>query len=208
MKKRFHILIGPVFIVLLTLMACATAGQKYIDINYTGTREKTTPVNIDVSIGISSFIDNRSDVMDGYIGSRILLDNSQETYFAKGMDLGRSLTQSASAYLESKGYTPTAIQAWELTPDGVTKESEELVYLVTGTINRFECRATKKGAVTDMVLDIDLTLYIGIPQKAVLKSVPVTFSLERTELTFSEQKLEKFVNQSIREVFDKALVIE
>ncbi len=154
MKKRFRILFGPLFIVLLTLMACATAGQKYIDITHNRAPDKNKPVKIDVStglsIGISSFTDNRADVMDGYIGNRILLDNSQETYFVRGMDLGLALTQSASAYLENKGYTTTAIKTWELTPDGVTKESEKLAYLVTGTINRFECRAKKKGAVTDI----------------------------------------------------------
>ncbi|MCF6248179.1 MAG: hypothetical protein L3J69_12590 [Desulfobacula sp.] len=196
---------------LLTLMACATSGQKYIDITYSGNPEETTkikPDKIGISVGLSNFTDNRMDAVQGYIGRRILVDNSQETYFVKGMDLGLKLTRAASLFLEDKGYTPVSIEPWELTPNGVTKVSEKSTYLVAGTINRFECRAQKKGAVTDMVLEIDLTLYIGTPEKAVLKSVPVTFSLEKTELIFTEQKLEKFVNQSILEVFEKALVIE
>ncbi len=201
MKKLLLFLLG---LFLVSIIACATAGQKYINIAFTGDSD-----NIGTGkIGISDFIDNRSDTLEGYVGRRILMDNSQETYFAKGMDLGKSLTQSASEYLKSKGYSPVSSSGWELTPDGVTKASKELTYLVAGTINKFECRAQKKGAVTDMILDIDLILYVGNPEKAVLKSIPVAFSLEKTEMTFNEQKLEKFVNQSLQEMFEKALIIE
>jgi len=38
-----------------------------------------------------------------------------------------------------------------------------------------------------------------------LKTIPVSLTLERTEMTFTPEKLEHFVNQSMEEVIQKAL---
>ncbi len=57
-----------------------------------------------------------------------------------------------------------------------------------------------------MVLDIDLTIFLGIADKNALKTIPVSLTIERTELTFSPEKLEQFVNQALKEVIQKALV--
>ncbi|MCD4675748.1 MAG: hypothetical protein K8S18_07080, partial [Desulfobacula sp.] len=67
-------------------------------------------------------------------------------------------------------------------------------------------RAKKKGGTTDMILDIDLTLYLGIADKNALKTIPISLTLERTELIFTREKLEQFVNQALEEVIQKAIV--
>ncbi len=46
----------------------------------------------------------------------------------------------------------------------------------------------KKDPATDMILDIDLTLYLGIADKKTLKTIPVSLTLERTELIFNKKK--------------------
>jgi len=43
-------------------------------------------------------------------------------------------------------------------------------------------------------------------EKKSLRTIPVALTLERTEITFTPQKLEQFVNQSLEEVIQKALV--
>ena len=201
MKKNCLILS---FLLLSFFFACATAGQKYISLNYTGDIAGTKQG----SIGISTFKDARTDFPKGYVGHRVLLDNSQETYFVNTMDLSKSMTQAIVSFLEQKGYTPALVRDWELTPDGVAAASQGMPYLVAGTIHKFECQAQKRGGHTSMVLDIHFTLNLGITAKTALKTIPVSYSLEKTVLTFSQEKLETFVNDSIAEILEKALVIE
>lgn len=187
--------------ILILFWGCATPGQKFIHINYLASHDKTQ----DGKIGIAPFQDNRADVSQGYIGYRVLLDNSQETYLVKGLNLAATLKKAVAIYLEKNGFSTTTVEPWDLTPDGVIEASKGFKQIVAGTINQFECRAKKKGATTDMILDIDLTLYLGIADKNALKTIPVSLTLERTEFTFSPEKLEQFVNQALEEVIQKAL---
>lgn len=201
MKK---ILLPFFALLVLCLSACATSGQKYVSIDYTGDVPKTGQG----AVGVSLFQDNRKNFPGGYIGHRLLLDNSQETYFVTGMNLAGTLTQTTASFLEKKGYTTQDAADWQTTPDGVADAPEQVQYLLTGTIDTFECRAKKRGGHTRMVLDIHLTLYLGVKNGPALRTIPVSYSLEKTEMTFTRKKLERFVNESIAEIFEKALIIK
>lgn len=198
MKKQSLILTG---FILIFLLGCATPGQKFIDITYLAHHEKTH----EGLIGIAPFQDTRQDMGEGYIGYRILMDKSQETYLVKGLNLADTITKTIKIYFEKNGFKTRPVDPWDLTTDGVIKASRGFNQIVTGKINRFECRARKKGATTDMILDIDLTIYLGIADKNALKTIPISLTLERTEFTFSTEKLERFVNQAMEEVIQKAL---
>lgn len=196
MKQQWWILF-----ILFFLLGCATPGQKFINIAYKADHEKTQAG----AIGIAPFIDKRADRDGGYVGYRLLMDNSQETYFVQGMNLADSLKKSVGDYFEKNGFTTTSIDPWELSLNGVMDAGGEFKQVVAGQINKFECRA-KKGATTDMVLEIDLTLFIGKKSgNNEFKTIPVSLTLERTEMTFTPEKLEAFVNQSMEEVIQKAL---
>lgn len=182
---------------------CATSGQKFIDLSYRADHEKTQTGKI----GIATVQDNRQRTEKGYIGYRILLDKSKETYFVKSLNLGGALTRALKIYYEKNGFEVTYIDPWEHTTGGVITSSKGFEQILSGTINQFECRAEKKGPATHMVFDINLTLYLGIADKKTLKTIPVSLTLERTELTFSEKKLEQFVNQALQEVIQKTLTL-
>ena len=198
MKKHLLIFLGFIFIL---FWGCATPGQKFIDITYLADHDKTQTGRI----GIAPFQDKRTDMGQGYIGYRILLDNSQETYLIKGLNLANTLTGIIGIYFEKNGFITTPVDPWDLTPEGAIKASKGFKQIVTGTINRFECRAKKKGPATNMILDIDLTFYLGTADKKALKTIPVSFTLERTQLTFTQEKLEQFVSQALEEIIQKAL---
>ena len=190
-------------LIFLILLGCATPGQKFININYLAEHEPSKSG----TIGISTFKDLRKDVDGGYIGYRTLTDNSQETYFVNGMDLGQTLSDNVSSYCTKKGFTTSKTDDWQWTTDGVSAAINGFDQIIGGSINKFECRAKKNGVTTDMTLVIELTLYTGITDKSTLKTIPITFTLKRTEFTFSKEKLEQFVNQSVQEVIQKALVL-
>jgi curli biogenesis system outer membrane secretion channel CsgG len=184
--------------------ACATAGQKYISVQYIGAAAE--PAN--TQVGIAGFKDLRQDTLQGYVGHRILLDNSQETYFVGNMDLAQSLTDAAASFLETRRYAIQKTAAWDPTPDGLARVSPSLPYLITGAIRQFECRAQKKGGHTTMTLDISLDLFLGIPARQAVKTIPVSFALEKTVMTFTREEFEGFVNDSVAEIFEKALIID
>jgi hypothetical protein len=197
MKKQYLFLF-----ILIFLLGCATPGQKFINISYKADHEKTQTG----TIGIAPFKDKRADRDGGYIGYRLLMDNSQETFFVQGMNLADTLKKSIQEYYEKTGYTVTPIPPWELSPNGVVAVGSGFNQIVTGQINKFECRAKKKAGPTDMTLEIDLTLFIGKKSdNNEFKTIPVNLILERTEMTFTPEKLEAFVNQSMEEVIQKAL---
>lgn len=197
MKKQWWL-----FYILFFLLGCATPGQKFINIAYKADHEKTQSG----TIGIAPFKDKRTDRDGGYVGYRLLMDNSQETFFVLGMNLADTLKKSIQGYYEKIGYTVTPIGPWELSSAGVMNSDSGFRQIVTGQINKFECRAKKKGGPTDMVFEIDLTLFIGKKSDSnEFKTIPVSLTLERTEMTFTPEKLEAFVNQSLEEVIQKAL---
>lgn len=197
--KKYHFLLCLIF--MSFIFACATAGQKYISLYYTGDASDAQMG----AIGISPVKDARSQVPKGYVGHRLLTDNSQETYFVNTMDLSESMTRAIMSFLDTKGYTPVLVNDWEPTPDGLAKANNGLPYLTTGTIDTFDCRAIKRGGHTSLTLEIKLTLYLGTVAENSVKTIPVSFSLEKKELTFTRDKLETFVNDSIAEILEKTL---
>lgn len=105
---------------LFLFWGCATPGQKFIDITYQADHEKTqTGV-----IGMAPFQDKRKEMGEGYVGYRVLMDNSQETYFVDGMNLAETLRTAIASFFENNGYSIQLIDPWEPTTEGVMNASE------------------------------------------------------------------------------------
>ncbi len=199
-KSYFKIFIWIALI--LALEACATPGKKFITISR---KPDLSTGSGTERIGIAPFQDRRHNMDKRYIGYRILLDNTRETYFIRGMDLSQALTDVLISYYADKGFSPVMTDAWELTPEGARKACTGFRQILTARINRFECRAYKKGPATDMTLDIDLTFFLGLGDRHILKTIPVSLTLEKTLLNFTAEKLQQFIDNSMTEVIHKAL---
>ena len=192
-------------LVAVLLWGCATPGQKFIHMNYLGSDE--APKN--QMIGLAQFIDMRPDADEkdqGYIGYRQLMGDERETYHVYGLNLLKALNHVTEKHLDRKGMDVQIIEAWEPSLEGVEKMKSQAGRILTATVNRFECRARKKAMTTQMTLDIDMIFYLGQTDRISLKKIPVSLTLERTEIGFTAKKLEAFVSQSITEVLEKALV--
>jgi hypothetical protein len=88
---------------------------------------------------------------------------------------------------------------------GLSQAPDHLTHTLAADINRFECSAKKNGIMTDMTLVIDLTFYLGTPDKKQLSTIPILLTLTRKEWHFSRKKLETFINESLAEILAKAL---
>ena len=182
------------------LIGCTAPGPKIVDLAY----EKYHSPDRTGDVGIASFKDNRQKLGKGVVGYRILNDQSQETYMVRGKDLSVTLTELTRVYLEKTGFIVSPIPPWSPTLTGIAQAPEGLSHILSADINAFECKAEKKGALTQMVLHIDLTFYMGNIQSKQLSTIPVSLTLERTELIFSPDKLAQFLNQAFEEIIEKA----
>lgn len=185
------------------LSGCSAPGQKFINIHYLGHPETIESQ----TIGLASFLDKRKDVEPGYVGYRSLMGDDRQTYYVFGKNLSKSLTHITKKYLEKKGMDVLIMEPWEPSIQGIEESGAETKQILTAAINRFECKAEKTGVATHMVLDIGLSFYLGQTGKVRLKTIPISLTLERTEIGFTPEKLEQFVSQSMTEVLEKALVL-
>ncbi len=189
-----------IFLILfLSLSGCASPGPKFIDLAYVKHHSPTQTGRI----GLTQFTDKRQK-QRGYVGRRILTDKSQETYLVRGMNLSATLTELTRVYLEKTGFVVTPIPPWSPTLSGMDQAPEGLAHILSADINILECRAQKNGALTRMVLEMDFTFYLGNIQSKELTTIPVSLTLERMELTFTQDKLENFINQAFEEILEKA----
>lgn len=197
----------------LYFTGCAVPGPKFIDLELlphhgaiqTGAIQ-THDLKDNVKLDIIEFTDKRLGMEKGDLGRRILFDKSQETYLVRNMDLASTLTGLSRTYLENRDYLVTRVPALARTLSGMDKAPRGIAHVLWADINIFECRAQKKGATTDMVLEMDFTFYLGNIQKKKLVTIPIALTLERTELTFTKKKLEKFINQAFTEILEKTLL--
>jgi len=185
----------------VAVSGCVSGGHKYVDLTYVG---KSNGLQTG-TVGISTFSDSRPDTKAGYVGTRYLGKSGKETYFVYGEDLALSVTSICKSYLQDSGFNCTSIPRWDYSPEGVKDAGQRFDFIVGGEIRKLECFAMKKIGFTSMTLDIDLVIYVGDPDKTELKKIPIILKLERTEITFTKEKLEKFLNESLLEIIQKAL---
>lgn len=194
-------MIGLVIAALL-VSGCAVSGPKYLDLYYPAAA--TSPERTR-SAGLTRFTDKRINAAKGHVGYRQLSEHSREIFAVPNQDLASTLTRVSRSFLEQKGFNVSMIPAWPITAQGVSTTPPHLTRVFTADINRFECRAEKNSLLTDMTLIIDLTFYLGIPDKKQLTIIPIVLTLTRTEWHFTRKKLETFINQSLEEILHKAL---
>lgn len=184
-------------------IGCTTAGSKFIKINYLG-QNNSVITSANKHVGFAPFLDKRGDIKKGYIGKRILNSGQEEIYFVDGLDIASTVTQSFVSYFNENGYICSTIKDFNHNVESLKKADKKYKYILTGDINVFEFFATK-GFTTSMVLNIKLVVYLGDVESGVFTTIPVTLNLERKDLQFSEESVERFINESLTEVIIKAV---
>ena len=170
--------------ILMMLAGCTASGPKYIDLTYSGYPDTDGAG----TVGISRFTDERADRDRGTVGHRVLNDKSKEVFLVQGLDLAGRLTDQTQTYLEKKGFHVTPAPVWTPSLDGLAAVETDKERLLTGRINTFYCNAVKKGALTEMTLTIDLTLYWALPAEKKLTTIPVALTLDRTDVNFTRKR--------------------
>ena len=185
------------------LAGCASPGPKMISLAYTGTPEPAPSA----TLALARFTDKRPDVARGEIGYRVLNDKSRQTFLVQGLDLSTALTDLTQSYLEKKGIFVSPVADFPHDIEGLAAAKTDADRLLTADINAFALTAEKNGAVTQMVLKVDITFFLGKKSAKRLTTIPAVLTLERTEVNFTVEKVQTFFNQALAEVLEKALVL-
>ncbi|WP_022668397.1 hypothetical protein [Desulfospira joergensenii] len=188
-------------ICLVLLGGCAASGPKFITLAYTDSPRATAQG----TLALARFIDQRGQTPASEIGHRVLNDDSREVFLVRGTDLAQALTDQTRIYLERKGLKVYPAPAWSPDLKGLAGTEAPVDTLLTARINTFDLRAEKSGVVTKMVLDLDITFFLGKKTAKELETIPVALTLERTEVHFTREKVEGFYNKTLAEVLAKAL---
>jgi len=188
---------------LFGLAGCASSGPKMISLAYTGSPDPSPSS----TLALARFTDKRQDVARGEIGYRVLNDKSREVFLVQGLDLATTLTDQTQSYLEKKGISVTPVAPWSPDLKGLARAKTQAKRLLTADINAFTLTAEKNGGVTKMVLNVDITFFLGKKADKQLTTIPAMLSLERTEVNFTVEKVQTFFNQALAEVLEKALAL-
>ena len=201
LTRNLFIGLIPLLAALLLLGSCASSGPKFITLAYT----QTPAVSSTGELALSRFVDQRGLETAAEIGYRELNDKTREIFLVKGTDLAQVLSEQTRIYLERKGLKVYPGPSWTPDLNGLAAADAPVDTLLTARINTFDLQAKKTGAITKMVLDLNLTFFLGNKTDKELKTIPVALTLERTEINFTLEKVEKFYNQTLAEVLEKAL---
>jgi len=128
-----------------------------------------------------------------------------EVYVSRPNPIAEAFTEATKDFLTHKAYTLRSISGWDYKPEALSAVGAELDIVVAGQIRRLYCKAEKKFARTNMILDADVDFVIGDVKKMQVITRPVKIRLERTDIFFDAQKLERFMNETLADLLQTGL---
>ena len=188
----------------LCILGCAgTPGPSPIHLRYMAELIKTpTPRATPRAIGLQAF-ENLSSERD-VLGRR---DTARgiEIYVSRPQAIAEAFTEATEKFLTDKTHIVSSISGWDYKPETLPRAGVEIDTVVSGKIRRLFCKAEKKFARTNMIFETDVIFIIGDIKKRLVITRPVKIRLERTEISFDNIKLERFMNETLADLLQTGL---
>ncbi len=201
-SHRFIRLAGLLAVPLL-LAACATPMTYPVRITYTG-QAPIASENVGQA-GLQVLQDERGRDDAYQIGRRQVGAGAYERYRAAPDNVALSVSDALAELLQRKGLAITQIKDWDFTPEDMLARAGDKDYLIGGSIRKFSCEAEKNLMHTRMVMEIELELQVGRVGRQSVDRRPVDIRMERVAPTFGPDDLQRFINEMLAQVLEKAL---
>jgi hypothetical protein len=200
-KKAILLLLGGIC---LDIMGCAsTPGPYPIHLRYPAELIPMPPLPaVPMSVGLQAFENISPEVS---ILGRRQTATSTEVYVSSPKPTAEAFTEAAENFLRFKAYTLHPVSGWNYKPEELPQVAAGLDMVVSGQIRGLFCKAEKKFARTEMILDVDVVFVIGDVKKLQVSYRPVKIRLERTEISFDRDKLERLMNETLSDLFQTGL---
>ena len=188
---------------LIVAVSCRTPGTYFVGVKYAGDPE--TSIQGTARIGMQSFLDQRQEQSQNFIGARVVGNNQKEKFLSSESSVADSVTSAFGEYAEKRGFEVNSISGWDFSPEGLKTVGKGLKYVVGGNIEKLRCDATKRVGRTNMVLEIKIITYVGNVESGSVKKRPFAIKLTRTDPTFGPPSLEKFINEALAKIIANTL---
>ncbi len=203
--KPLHRLIRMVgmLAVLALVVACAAPITYPVRITYTG----QAPIASESvgRVGLQVLQDERGS-QDAYrIGLRAVGTGAYERYVSTPENVALSVSDALAELLQRKGLQVSQIKGWNFSPDDMLARAGDRDYLIGGAIRKFHCDADKGLMHTRMIMEIELELQVGRVGRQTVDRRPVDIRMERVAPTFGPDDLQRFMNDMLAQVLEKAL---
>ena len=145
------------FIILFGLLAavsCRTPGTYFVGVKYAG--EPGTSIQETALIGMQSFLDQRKEESENFIGARVVGNDQKELFLSNQTSVADSVTSAFTDYARKRGFEVKSVSGWDFSPEGLKKVDQGQKYIIGGNIEKLRCDATKRVGRTNMVLEIKI----------------------------------------------------
>jgi len=188
----------------LWLPGCAGVGGPFpVHLRYMGELIKATaPPAAPRVVGLQAFENLNSE--GDTLGHRII-GKGVQSYVSRPHSIAEAFTGATEKFLREKAHTVRSVSGWDYKPETLPRVGAGVDTVVSGKILRLFCKAEKKFARTNMILDADVMFIIGDVNNRQVVTRPVKIRLERTELTFDNTKLERFMNETLADLLQTGL---
>jgi hypothetical protein len=159
---------GKVFLMILSLIAvfsgCAGTRTYLIDVRYDPGKKAVLPASKLQKagiVGICPFEDARSKQAEDAIGIRYRTGNEVDFLKVAGISVSQSITRAVKDYFTHKGFEVTDCKGWDRSPEGLARLSQDLAFVVGGTIESFTVDARSGVVTTEIHYRVKMAVSIG-----------------------------------------------
>ena len=182
---------------LLLLTACTGARTFVVDLTYVPQSPPVLKVEKAV-VAIAPFRDKRDGKKD--VGVRSKLDGSVDQFITTPDSVGERVRKAVERYLRANGFHTVTTTEWDFQPESMRGMEADMV--VGGEIRRLWVSAESMVGRTVIQSDLEISIYLGMPQDKKVIQQKMEMSQEVTEIVFSPGQVENLLNEGVSEIIE------
>ena len=182
---------------LLLLTACTGARTFVVDLTYVPQSPPVLKVEKAV-VAIAPFRDKRDGKKD--VGVRSKLDGSVDQFITAPDSVGERVRKAVERYLRANGFHTVTTTEWDFQPESMRGMEVDMV--VGGEIRRLWVSAESMVGRTVIQSDLEISIYLGMPQDKKVIQQKMEMSQEVTEIVFSPGQVENLLNEGVSEIIE------
>ncbi len=197
--------IGGAIVLAVFLSACVHQGPLLVDFQYQPPQGAGAGA-VKATVGVSPFRDDRGKVAS-VIGKRSLESSDQvNDLVVQGIAVDR-VTAALKSALKARGIAEKDFPAWDLTEAGLPANGADL--LISGEVKKLWVDTRSRFANTTYTAEVQLRISVAdLAQKKIIRVLNVDSRMERQNVAFSSDFVEKALSDALTGAIDQIFADE
>ena len=197
-----------VFLMILSLIAvfsgCAGSRTYLIDVRYDPAKKAPPASKLQKAeiVGICPFEDARRKQAEDAIGIRYRTGNEVDLLKVAGISVSQSITRAVKDYFTYKGFEVTDCKGWDRSPAGLARLSQDLAFVVGGTIESFTVDARSGVVTTEIHYRVKMAVSIGQIKEGKVVIRTVDSAPQTKKVRFNPGDVGATLNKTLTEVIE------